>query len=456
VSRALEELLGLSGREDGPGAVELAGADPMLQTRFRIGEAAAAALGACGLLAAGLGGKARPRVRVDVRAATASLLSFFCQRLEGRETPRPALTNPTVALYPAQDGRWIHLHGGFPHLRAGTLELLGCENDAGAIAGAVARWDAEVLESALAERGLCGAMVRSLEEWVAHPQGRTVSKLPVVEVLRIGDSDPQPLWAAGRPLGALRVLDLTRVLAGPTCARTLAAFGADVLQIRSPRLPFVEPFVIDTGHGKRSAHLDLDSRSDVERLRKLACEADVFSQGYRADSLARRGFGPEALAELRPGIVYVSTVCYGHEGPWAQRPGWEQLAQCVTGIADENGTRELPQLLPAAACDYITGYLGALGTLIALRRRAREGGSYLVRVSLCQTAHWLQALDRVDAQARPPRLEELANWMTSSETSWGTLRHLRPAVSITDADVGWERPCVRPGTHEPTWLERAT
>jgi crotonobetainyl-CoA:carnitine CoA-transferase CaiB-like acyl-CoA transferase len=421
--RTLQELLDLSGCEDGAGAVELVGADPVLQTRFRIGEAAAAALGACGLLAAGLGGKARPRVRVDVRAATASLLSFFCQRLEGRETPRPALTNPTVALYPAQDGRWIHLHGGFPHLRAGTLELL---------------------------------MVRSLEEWVAHPQGRTVSKLPVVEVLRIGDSDPQPLWAAGRPLGALRVLDLTRVLAGPTCARTLAAFGADVLQIRSPRLPFVEPFVIDTGHGKRSAHLDLDSRSDVERLRKLACEADVFSQGYRADSLARRGFGPEALAELRPGIVYVSTVCYGHEGPWAQRPGWEQLAQCVTGIADENGTRELPQLLPAAACDYITGYLGALGTLIALRRRAREGGSYLVRVSLCQTAHWLQTLDRVDGQARPPRLEELADWMTSSETSWGTLRHLRPAVSIADADVGWERPCVRPGTHEPTWLERAT
>ena len=188
-----------------------------------------------------------------------------------------------------------------------------------------------------------------------------------------------------RPLSGVRVLDLTRVLAGPTCARTLAEHGAEVLHVRSPKLPSIEPFVIDTNPGKRSCFLDLDRREDVERMRALVRDAHVFSQGYRPGALARRGFSPEELAQMRPGIIAVSIDCYGHEGPFAGRPGWEQLAQTVTGMAHEHAGDEHPALVPAAINDYTTGYLGALGVMCALARRTTEGGSWHVRVSLART-----------------------------------------------------------------------
>src|SRR5919197_6209684 len=180
---------------------------------------------------------------------------------------------------------------------------------------------------------MCGAMARTTEEWAAHPQGQALAGLPRVEIIKLGDSEPEPLPAGDRPLSGLRVLDLTRILAGPTHARTLALYGADVLHIASPNLPSADIFVMDTNQGKLSAFLDLEAPADVEHLRKLVTRADVFAQGYRAGSLDRRGFGPEELVALRPGLIYVSINCYGHVGPWVERPGWEQLAQTVTGIA---------------------------------------------------------------------------------------------------------------------------
>ena len=173
-------------------------------------------------------------------------------------------------------------------------------------------------------RGVCGAKLRSADEWRAHPQGIALAQVPVVEILRLGDAAPNrsPGPRAGehgaRPLSGVRVLDLTRVLAGPTCARTLAEHGAEVLHVRSPKLPSIEPFVIDTNPGKRSCYLDLDRKEDVERMRALVRDAHVFSQGYRPGALARRGFSPEGLAEMRPGIIVVSIDCYGHEGPFAR------------------------------------------------------------------------------------------------------------------------------------------
>jgi crotonobetainyl-CoA:carnitine CoA-transferase CaiB-like acyl-CoA transferase len=439
--------------------VEVTGADPVLATHFRVGEAVAAALVAAGVASDDLWrlrGGGPQRLALDVRAAAASLLSFLLLRVPGLDVLRAP--PPTVALYRARGG-WVHLHGGFPHLHEGTLALLGCADEARAIADAVAGWDAQDLEDALAAAGLCGARLRSAVEWSAHPQGAALAAAPLVEVLRVGDAAPAPLpgppaGATGaRPLSGVRVLDLTRVLAGPTCARTLAEHGAEVLHVRSPRLPFIEPFVIDTNPGKRSCHLDLERPDDAARLRELVRGADVFCQGYRAGALARRGFGPEALAALRPGIVAVSIDCYGHEGPWSARPGWEQLAQTVSGMAHEHGGTEAASIVPAAVTDYTTGHLAALGVLRALERRAREGGSWHVRASLVRTALWIQSLPRAAEGATPSGIDPavVRAHEIGMETAWGPLARLGPVLRMSETPPHWSLPPAPLGHHPPRW-----
>jgi len=443
------------------GAVEVADGPPAVPARCRAQDAAATAIGAFAAAVAGMWRERtgrRQAVRVEARRAATSLLSFLLQRADGRQLPRPALTNPTVALHRARGGRWIHLHGGFPHLRDGTLALLGCADDAGEVAAAVAGCDAFELEDALAAAGLCGAVARSAEEWDAHPQGRALAALPVLEVEPIegmGDARPVPLPEDPRPLAGLRVLDLTRVLAGPACGRHLAAHGAHVLRVGAEHLPVVEPFVVDTGHGKRSAFLDLAVPEEAAQLRALAEGADVFCQGYRAGSLARRGFGPQELAARRPGLVHVSIDAYGHAGPWAARRGWEQLAQTATGLAVAEGEARggPPRLVPAALCDYVTGSLAALGTVAALLRRAREGGSWSVRVSLCQTALWVRGLGPAarPGEAVPPDAAEIGRWTAERPSAWGSLRHLAPVEELSETPARWDRPPPRPGAHPPSW-----
>ncbi len=303
----------------------LDGQDPILANRFPVSEAAAAALAAGGVAASDLWALKTGRtqdVRVDVRKAGLSLRATLVMRLNGGPTPPSwADGNPLVDFYQCRDGRWIHLHGNFPHLAAGTMAVLGCSRDRDEIAAAVGRRDAQELEDALAANRQCGAMARTATEWAAHPQGQTLANAPRVEITRIGDSDPEPLPAGNRPLSGIRVLDLTRILAGPTHARTLAQYGADVLHITAPTLPTSQVWIMDTNQGKLSAYLDLDVDDQRDRLRSLVSEADVFAQGFRAGALERRGFGPKQLAAARPGIIYVSINCYGHTGPWAGRPG---------------------------------------------------------------------------------------------------------------------------------------
>lgn len=281
MSNHLEMLLGSVGLEAEPTA-SLNGSDPVLPSRFRIGEAAATALAGTGLAANELwklGGGTSQDISVDIKGAAASLISFLFQRMEEGEQPERDMARPLVNIYQAGDGRWVHLHGAFPNLAEGTMKVLGCENSEASVKAALVKWKALDLEDALAAEGLCGAMARSRDEWLAHDQGKALASAPPVEIIKIGDSDPEPVGARARPLGDTRVLDLTRVLAGPTCARTLASHGAEVLKINSPNLPSVPPFVIDTGHGKRSAWLDLDAPEGAETLRSLVKQADVFSQG---------------------------------------------------------------------------------------------------------------------------------------------------------------------------------
>lgn len=452
---ALLDLAALSGADWGQTAVDVQ--TPALATPFHGEEAAAAALAAGASEAAGLWalrtGETQSVV-VDTREAAASLVSFLFQRFEdpARAPQRPPVATAANGFLPTGDGRWVYLHPSFDE-SAGHLKLLGCADTPEGVRAALARWTAPDLEAATAEAGLCAAMVRTPEEWDATDQGRLLAAMPVVEVTRIGDGPPVPFPdAPDAPLSGVKVLDLTRVLAGPACARALASHGADVLHVSGPDLPSFEPFVSDTGHGKRCAFLDLKTAAGREALLGLVGQADVFSQGFRSGALERLGFGPEALAAVRPGLIHVSINCYGHEGDWARRPGWEQLAQTVSGMAHVQGAGGEPALLPAAVNDYTTGYLAAFGAMIALRRRAVEGGSWRVRVSLTRTAMWVRSLGlRADGDVEPFSSAELAAWSIREDGGWGPVSFLRPPVQMGRTPAAWARPSVRLGTDRAAW-----
>lgn len=461
---ALAELARVTGCEDFSTRVQFQAQQVALASRFMAAEGAAAALTAGAAVVDALAasrGAGPGSVEAASRHVEASLLSFAHLEFLDRSGSPPGRVAPeertaAAGFHRSADGRWVYLHPGFPHNTQGLLTLLEVADDREAVRAAVAAHRAEDLEQAMAAAGLCGAMVRSPGEWDASLPGRLLASRPVVEIVQLNDTPPEPLPAeAARPLGNVRVLDLTRVLAGPTCARTLASYGAQVLRVGAPQLPSVPLFVADTGFGKRSAHLDLTRADDAQRLRRLVRDADVFSQGYRSGAMDRLGFGVTEVAQLRPGIVYVSINCYGHEGPWRNRPGWEQLAQTVTGMAHQQGEdigTGKPALLPAAVTDYTTGYLAAFGTLVALERRARLGGSYWVRVSLARTGMWIRTLGmRRSAEAKPLSPEEVAPLRERMDTPWGPALYLRPAVRLAGTRVGWDLPPVPLGTHPPSF-----
>ena len=455
-------LAGLWGVVDGnPAALErvtLTGDEPVLPSEYRVTAAAMATIAATGLAAAELWrlrtGHAQ-RVMVDARAAAIAFRSERYLSLEGG-APSGQMWDALAGFYRAGDGRFIQLHTNFPHHRAGVLDVLGAEGRREAVGAAIAGWRADGLEDALAAAGACAGMVRRPEEWQAHPHGAAVAGLPLLEITRIGDAPPAPAGDGARPLGGARVLDLTRVIAGPICGRTLAEHGADVLLITAAHLPQMDRLVVDTGRGKRSARLDLREAGDVERLRGLVRGADVFVQGYRPGTLAARGFAPEALAALRPGLVYVTLSAYGHAGPWAGRRGFDSLVQSVSGIAYEGGRvagLDEPRHLPCQAIDHATGYLAALGAMIALARRAREGGSWLVRLSLAQTARWFDRLGRVPGGAAvpDPTPADVQDLLETTDTPFGRLRAVRPAAHLSETPPHWALPTVPLGTHPPTW-----
>jgi crotonobetainyl-CoA:carnitine CoA-transferase CaiB-like acyl-CoA transferase len=441
------------------------GTDPVLPTPFRIGVAGAATLAATGLAAAALWEIRRGRrqsVTVDLRQATASLRSGTYMKLGDGHLSHAR--NSIMGVYPTRDGRWSYLHCNFPNHRAAALGVLGVSEDRAAVTRAVAGWNAADLEEAIIAAKGAGGMVRSQAEWASHPQAAAIAALPLMEIVRIGDSPPEPLPAGDRPLHGIRVLDLTRVLAGPTCARTLAEHGADVMKITAAHLPNLGYQEWDTGHGKLSAHLDLRAPGDLETLRGLVREADVFSQGYRPGSLAGRSLSPEELAAMRPGLIYVSLSAFGHTGPWASRRGFDTVVQTVSGMTARQaeivpGKTAGPQFYPVSAIDYCTGYLMAFGAMVALARRAQEGGSWLVRISLAQVGKWMVDLGEVPTASLkdvPAEFgaEELDRWSTVSETPSGRLRHLKPVVQMSETAPHWARPSVPLGYHRPVWPAR--
>ena len=331
--------------------------------------------------------------------------------------------------------------------------MLDCPGDRQSVAEAVATWKGEALEEALIAAGTCAAHVRTPDEWMAHSQQAAVAALPVMEILPLGESPPEPLPRADRPLSGVRVLDLTRIVAGPVAARALAAHGADVLQVTGPHLPNIEQLVIDTGFGKRAASLDLRETDDRETLKALIREADVFLQAYRPGALAALGLSPDEVAAIRPGIVYVTLSAWGHEGPWRDRRGYDSLVQSATGIAWECGREGRPGTLPAQAQDHATGYLAAFGAIAALARCTTGGGSHLVRVSLAQTGHWLRGLGRMaETGLAEPGNEDIADLLQTTKTPFGFVEHVRPDVAtMSETPMRWSLPPAPPGSHGAGW-----
>ena len=439
--------------------VRFHGGDPVLPGIFQIATAAQASIAASGLAAAELWKQRTGReqtVDVDARAAAASFRAERYLRVDGKGGDDP--WGPASGYFRAGDQRWIQLHCNFPHHRDRALAVLRCEGTREAVTAAVQGWKAAELEEALVNARMCAGLLRTPEEWQTHPQALALAMLLPLEIIRIGDAPPEPLPASPRPLSGIRALDLTHVIAGPVCGRTLAEHGADVLRVTAPGWPSMERLVQDMGRGKLSTYLDLHKEADAERLRTLAREADVFSQGYRPGTLAARGFAPQDLARLRPGIVCVSLSAFGHEGPWRDRRGFDSIVQTVTGIAAEGGRArglDEPRPLPCQALDHASGYLLAFGAMVALARRATQGGSWLVRLSLAQTGRWLDRLGRVNGLALDDlRADAVADLMEETDTPWGRMRAVAPVARLSETPGRFARPSTPLGTHPPEWPAR--
>lgn len=449
--------------DDALGSLQLIGTDPVLLSSFRVGTAAQVSL-ACAAQAAQLIRQDRcgRGQTVTVAAADAAFEACGWFSVDGVV---PGAWDPIAGLYRCAQGGWVRLHTNFSHHRDGVLRLLGLpegpDTSREAVVHALTDWRAEAFESAAAQQALCVSALRSFEQWDAHPQGQAVAGLEQVAIRRIGDAPPRPLERLGalsataRPLAGLRMLDLTRILAGPTAGRTLAAWGADVLLLNAPHLPNIAA-IAETSRGKLSAHLDLRSSTGRETLWSLLGEADVFAQGYRPGGLAELGFSTQTIAERAPGVVCMSLSAYGPNGPWASRRGFDSLVQTASGFNHAEAAvcgSTTPRPLPMQILDIASGWLMAFGALAALRRQSIEGGTWQVEVSLAGTGHWLRQLGRV-ADGFAVERPDLSARAQPFDSGFGALRALPCAVQFSQTPARWTRPSMPPGTHPARWPQR--
>ncbi|WP_107498652.1 CoA transferase [Actinacidiphila yeochonensis] len=422
-----------------------------LPARLPVMELARATVAVCSLAAAELTsvrtGRPVPRVRVDDESVATAFLSDRLVRVDGQAWSTFA---PLSRFWRAADG-WVRTHANYPHHRARLLTALGVPGDASeeAVAGAIAgRTALEVEETVYAAGGLAVA-ARSPEEWAKSEQGVLVAGQPLLTTARVADAPNRVLGDAALPCAGLRVLDLTRVLAGPVATRTLALLGADVLRIDAPQLAESQEAHNDTGMGKRSTTLDLGDATGRRVFEGLLDEAHVVVTGYRPGALDRFGLTPEALAGRRPGLVIAQLSAWGRYGPWHERRGFDSLVQVATGIAELEDSPDSPGALPAQALDHGTGYLLAAGVLRALTEQHRTGGTRLVRLALTQTAHWL-VHDLAPAPGEDDGFDA-GRWLTETDSPMGRLRHALPPVSYEGGPVNWARPPGLWGTDAAVW-----
>jgi len=437
----------------------LQGADPVLPSSFAVGTAAQTSIAAAALAACELGHiRGQERQRVDVSMVHAALECVGWYSLNGQVSDP---WDTFSGLYACADG-WVRVHANFAHHRDGALALLGLLRHSATrdeAERALRNWKALDFEQAAAERGLVVAALRRFDEWDAHPHARAVAAQPLLTLERIGDAPVAPLpelRTDQRPLTGLRVLDLTRIVAGPVAGRTLAALGADVMLVNAPHLPNID-LIAENSRGKLSCHIDLREERQRQLMDGLLSDADVLVQGYRPGGLDALGYGPPALAHKRPGIVVVSLSAYGEQGPWANRRGFDSLVQAATGFnlaeAEAAGST-LPRVLPMQILDHASGYLMAFAASAAKARQLREGGSWHVRVSLAQTAHWLRNLGRV-ASGFAVTAPDQKPYLESYASGFGALMAMRHSAQLSRTPAFWSRPSVPPGTDPPVWPDIA-
>ncbi|WP_027533917.1 CoA transferase [Bradyrhizobium sp. WSM3983] len=438
--------------------LRLTGDEPQIPSSFRVAVAGQTTIAAAGLAAAEIwrlrSGEAQD-VSVDMRHAVAECRSERYLRLDDK--PPPPAWDAIAGVYKTGDNRFVRCHTNFRHHRDAVCKVLGCVPEREKVQAALMQWKGEDFETAAYAAGGVVALMRSYDEWSALPQARALAELPLISIEKIGDAPPKPWPKGDLPLAGLRVLDLSRVIAGPVAGRTLAAHGADVLLVSGPDLPAIPWLTIDTGRGKLTTFIELKSETGRAQMRELLKDADIFSQGYRPRALSALGFSPEEAAEINPGIVYVTLSAYGHSGPWAERRGFDSLVQTTTGFNDAEGRAagiDGPKELPAQMLDHATGYLMAFGAMMAKARQAREGGSWHVRVSLAQTGRWLWNLGRLEGGLNTPDLTGEAvhaAFMETVSSGFGTLKAVRHAALLSTTPAQWSRPAMPLGSHPPQW-----
>src|SRR6202163_2757535 len=439
------------------GAVTLTGEEPQLPSSFRVAAAAQASIAAAGPAAAQVwqlrSGQSQ-HVAVDMRHAVVECRSERYLRVGGK--PPPPTWDKIAGIYKTRDQRFVRLHTNFRHHRDAVCRVLNCKPERDDVQAALMQWDGEAFETAAYAGGCVVALMRSHEEWSALPHAKALAALPPISIEKIGEAEPKSWPAGDRPLEGVRVLDLSRVIAGPVAGRTLAVHGADVLLISGPDLPSIPWLTIDTGRGKLSSFVELKSEQGRDVLRGLLAQADIVSQGYRPRAIANLGFSPEEAATINPGIVYVSMSAYGHAGPWAERRGFDSLVQTTTGFNHAEGRAagvDGPKELPAQMLDHATGYLMAFGAVMAKARQSREGGSWHVQVSLAQTGHWLWNLGRVADGFKTEDLkgDVVGPLVEEMPSGFGPLRAVSHSALLSRTPAFWARPAMPLGSHLPQW-----
>ncbi len=428
---------------------------PYRQAAFDVQRAADVSVAAAVSAAAGLA-RVRDRIAPSLAFDHTQTLAAFSGHLtvDGMALPKWA---DLSGMYATGDDRVLQLHCNFPHHAAGVIDHLGLGGsdampDREALAAEISQRSSFVLEQELIERGMIAAVCRTLDEWSEHPHCQATRDLPLLTVEQIGDADPRPLATdeneyEGRPAAGVRVVDASRVLAGPVAGQTLAGFGADVLRVGAAHLPAVEFGVLSTGFGKRNAHVDLDTDVGRTTMRSLLGDGTVLIDAYRPGALASRGFSPQHVAEFAPGSVIVQLCAFDWIGPWAGRRGFDSIVQSTTGIALAGGEAAGvagPLPLPVQALDYATGFLAAFAALELVRHQQEAGGTWLARLSLLRTRNWLVGAER-PAPFEPAPLPELSRWVHSVDSSFGRIE--------APASVGgfWDLPPAPLGSSAPVW-----
>lgn len=422
-----------------------------LPSYFAVTELATASVGAAALALRQLmvaQGTAPAQVTVDRRLAS----MWFSWSLHPVGWERPPLWDAVAGDYATADG-WIRLHTNAPHHRAAALAVLHCAATRDAVAAAVSEWRGLALEDAVVAQGGCAAVMRSMPEWQAHPQGRRVASEPLIAFAPKTSAGSAWAWQAERPLAGLKVLDLTRVLAGPVATRFLAGYGADVLRIDPPG--WDEPGVIpEVSLGKLCARLDLKLPAQRVIFDQLLAEADVLVHGYRPDALERLGYGEAYRSQLNPSLIDVALDAYGWTGPLSGRRGFDSLVQMSCGIAHhgmqmQGADKPLP--LPVQALDHATGYLMAAAVVRALIARLAEGRTLQARLSLARTA---RLLTDAPLRAAPDRLVPAGESDFAAQlerTAWGPARRYRLPAAIEGAPMAWDRPAAGLGSSPADW-----